>query len=326
MLKIEEKKLFSYKRTTKWLLLLFYFAIFYLILPVSLAVFIAYLSCPIMYFFNRFFKLPFWLAALLTEILLILSICLIFLLTFQSIITILPALKDNLTRITFLENYDSFFITFIQEKSLAAFDFLFSKITDIIQGILQYVIEFFVFIVALYFALFESRKSRSWFFIYTPPSYREEWKRYFTKGMQLFSYFLYVEFQLLIITFLLLSGGLALLGFEHAFSKAFIISLTDSLPFFGIGLFLFPMSVYFFILGDTFLSVIILLLYLFIQLTRQLAESMLWASTFHIRTVHTFFISAASILLFGFYGILLSPLLLFLAVRWKEKANVSNYL
>lgn len=324
-LKIEDAKFFSYKRPIKWLLFFLYLTIIYIILPVSLAIFVAYLAFPLVQVFHRVFKLPYWLSSILTEIILLLSICLVFLLTFQSMLGLLPGLKEKLSQVTFLANYDSVLISLVQEKSLEAFDVLLTVITQIVQSIFQYAIEFLIFIVALFFALFESRKSRTWFFVYVPASYRNEWKNYFSKGMQLFSYFLYVEFQLLALTFILLSCGLSLLGFEQAVSKALLISLADSLPFFGIGLFLIPMSIYFFIIGKTYLCVTILILYIFIQLTRQLVESMLWASTLHLRTVHTFFISAASILIFGFYGILLSPFFFFLAVRFKEKSAVLNY-
>lgn len=111
-----------------------------------------------------------------------------------------------------------------------------------------------------------------------------------------------------------------ILQFEQAIIKAFIVAFADVLPFFGIGVFLVPMSIYFYFNGNTFLCVAILLLYLFVQLTRQLADSMLWSNTLQLRTFHTFFISAASILLFGFYGILLSPIFLFLAVKLKENS------
>ena len=111
-----------------------------------------------------------------------------------------------------------------------------------------------------------------------------------------------------------------MLQFENPMNKAFLISFADVLPFFGIGLFLIPIAIYFFAIGDKFLSLALLFLYVFIQITRQLTESLLWASTFQLRTVHTFFISAASILLFGVYGILLSPFLLLIAVKVKQKS------
>lgn len=313
------------KRPLKWLLFLLYSTIFYLILPVSFAVFIAYLAHPLLQLLKKALRLPYWVAALLTEAIILVAISFLALITLHSISLIFPSINIELKNWRSIESYDSFFIQLLQQKSMAIFEYLLSTISQLLQQVFEYIIESFIFIVALFFALFESRKSRTWFFIYVPPAYREEWKGYFTKGMQLFSYFFFVEFQLIVLTFLLLAGGFSLLSFDYAVSKAFLISLADSLPFLGIGLFLIPISVYFFIVGEDYLGGALLLLYVFVQLTRQLAESMLWASTLHLRTVHTFFISAASILLFGLYGILLSPFLLFFAVHLKDKMNNTQY-
>ena len=138
--------------------------------------------------------------------------------------------------------------------------------------------------------------------------------------MQLLSYFVYVELQLFTITFILLCFGLSALQFDSAISKAFLIALADCLPFLGIGLFLVPAAIYFFFIGKTWLCAAIIILYIFIQVTRQLAESKLWAHTMQLRMIHTFFISAAAVLLFGIYGILLSPIFLVIAVKIKQSA------
>jgi len=203
---------------------------------------------------------------------------------------------------------------------MSIFDSIVVYTANLFQMFMKHVIEVFIFLVAYYFALIETRKSRYWFFQYVPKKYRNQWQAHFSKVMQLFHYFVYVEFQLFTITLLILCAGFMILQFEQAIIKAFIVAFADVLPFFGIGVFLVPMSIYFYFNGNTFLCVAILLLYLFVQLTRQLAESMLWSNTLQLRTFHTFFISAASILLFGFYGILLSPIFLFLAVKLKEKS------
>ena len=100
--------------------------------------------------------------------------------------------------------------------------------------------------------------------------------------------------------------------------KAFLIAFADSLPFLGIGIFLIPLSIYFFIVGQPVVGSLIIALYIFVQLIRQLTESMLWSHTFHLRMIHTFIISAASVLLFGLYGIILSPILLMLAIKAKQ--------
>ena len=99
---------------------------------------------------------------------------------------------------------------------------------------------------------------------------------------------------------------------------AFVIALADILPFLGIGLFLIPLAIYHFFVQNHFLALALVVLYIFVQITRQLTESMLWSHTLHIRMIHTFLISAGSVLIFGFYGILLSPIFLVIALKLKQ--------
>ncbi|WP_179965983.1 AI-2E family transporter [Lysinibacillus antri] len=311
---------FPYKSTIKFLILIVYFILLWLILPVSIAIFAAYFLYPVINFCHKRLKLPYVICAILISILIFITSYSFIYITIQSIISIYPEVKLQVQNLNILNTGNHILLETIFNKSLSYIDTAIMGLANILQDILGYVIELFIFIVAFYFSLFESKRNRYWFFVYVPKQYREEWKHYFIKGTSLFGYFLYVEFQLFIITFFLLSCGLALLGFEHPVNKSFLISLADALPFFGIGLFLIPIAIYFFAIGEKFLCSAIIILYIFIQLTRQIAESILWASTFHLRTVHTFFISAASILLFGVYGILLSPFLFLIAVKIKQKS------
>ncbi|RHW33504.1 AI-2E family transporter [Lysinibacillus yapensis] len=301
-------------------MLLLYFVILWLILPVSLGIFCAYFLYPLIHLCTKHLKMPFILSAILISAAIFFSAYTFFYITVQSVISIYPELKVQVENLDILNSGDHILLETIFNKSLSYVDSAIIGIANVLQDLLSYIIELFIFIVAFFFSIFESRKNRYWFFIYVPKQYREEWKGYYIKATSLFGYFIYVEFQLFIITFFLLSLGLAILHFEHPINKSFLISLADALPFFGIGLFLIPIAIYFFTIGEKFLCFALIVLYIFIQLTRQIAESLLWASTFHLRTVHTFFISAASILLFGFYGILLSPFLFLIAVKIKQKS------
>ncbi|MFJ7980766.1 AI-2E family transporter [Lysinibacillus xylanilyticus] len=313
-------KYFSYERTKSVLLIIFYLVILWFVLPVSLAIFLSFSTYPIMKFLHSYCRMTYWLAAIIVEALILACIFLLVIISINSIILVFPEIRDTLQNFPLFNEYESMFIQVLKEKSLSIFDSIFLYTANIFQVLMKHVIEVFIFLVAYYFALLETRKSRYWFFQYVPKKFRNEWQKHFSKIMQLFHYFLYVEFQLFTITLLILCAGFLILQFEQAIIKAFIVAFADVLPFFGIGVFLVPMSIYFYLKGNTFLCVSILLLYLFVQLTRQLAESMLWSNTLQLRTFHTFFISAASILLFGFYGILLSPIFLFLAVKLKDNA------
>ncbi|TQR33528.1 AI-2E family transporter [Lysinibacillus sphaericus] len=313
-------KYFSYEKTTSILFFIFYLVILWFVLPVSLAIFLSFSTYPIIKFLHSYCRITYWLAAIIVEALILACVFLLVIISINSIILVFPEIRNTLQNFPLFTEYESMFIQVLKEKSLSIFDSIFLYIANIFQLFMKHVIEVFIFLVAYYFALLETRKSRYWFFQYVPKKFRNEWQKHFSKIMQLFHYFLYVEFQLFTITLLILCAGFMILQFEQAIIKAFIVAFADVLPFFGIGVFLVPMSVYFYLKGNTFLCGAILLLYLFVQLTRQLAESMLWSNTLQLRTFHTFFISAASILLFGFYGILLSPIFLFLAVKLKDNA------
>lgn len=320
IVKMRNIKYFSYERTINVLLFIFYLLILWFVLPVSLAIFLSFTTYPIINFLHKYFKINYWIAAIIVEILILSCIVLLIVISINSIILIFPEIRDTLQNFPLFTEYESIFIQFLQEKSMSIFDSIVVYTANLFQIFMKHVIEVFIFLVAYYFALIETRKSRYWFFQYVPKKYRNQWQSHFSKVMQLFHYFVFVEFQLFTITLLILCAGFMIFQFEQAIIKAFIVAFADVLPFFGIGVFLVPMSIYFYFNGNTFLCCAILLLYLFVQLTRQLAESMLWSNTLQLRTFHTFFISAASILLFGFYGILLSPIFLFLAVKLKEKS------
>lgn len=306
------------KKTMKILILILYIFLTIIVSPLSIAIFCAYIVYPFVNFFNKNLKIPYALSVLFISLSFFYLIYLLIHLTVQGCILLLPILQDALLQIT--DQQPSNLLSTIFNDALSMVDKLVQYVFQLVQQLFQYFLELIIFVMAFYFALFESKRNRYWFFSYTPKLVREDWKRYFSKAMNLFTKFLFVEIRLFLLTFILLSLGFVLLKFEHAIIKAFFISVSDALPFFGIGFVLIPLAVYYFFTGNTIFGVAVIVLYIFIQTTRQLTESYLWASTFHLRTVHSFIISAASVLLFGFYGILLSPFFLFLAVKLKDKS------
>ncbi|WP_042474688.1 AI-2E family transporter [Bacillus ndiopicus] len=311
-------KFFTSENLIKYAVALGYIVILFLLLPISLALLCAYILYPIVHFFYKKIRLPIIISILLTTVLCFTIIYQVAAILFQSLLTLIPYFKMHLD--TFSEQYaDLLFFPLLLEKSFSFIDSIMMTLVSIAQHTFGYIFEFFIFLIVFYFSLFESRKNRLWFFIYVPKKYRTEWQHYFKRALHIFSYFLFVSLQLFIMTFVLLSIGFYLLGFENPISKALLISIADALPFFGIGLFLIPLTIYFFIIGQNWLAIALIALYLFIQLSRQLVESIVWASTFQLRMVHSFLISAASILLFGVYGILLSPFFLLIAVKISEK-------
>ncbi|MEK4230313.1 AI-2E family transporter [Solibacillus sp. FSL H8-0538] len=316
---MNKNSLFSSKSTIRFSVIIIYLIVILAILPISSAIFLAYLIFPIVNFCNTKLKIPYLIAICLVSFFIFSLFALLGFILFQSLVQILPSIQTNITSFSTTYISHPLFPVFI-EKLATILDTVVMFSASLAKNILNSIFELLIFIIAFYFALYESKKNRLWFFAFTPKSLRSVWQHYFTKSMQLLSYFINVGFQLFTLTFILLSCGLTALQFDAPISKAFLISLADALPFLGIGLFLIPAAVYFFFTDQLLLCVALLVLYIFIQVTRQLAESKLWAHTFQLRMVHTFFISAASILLFGIYGILLSPIFLVIAVKVKQSS------
>lgn len=300
----------------KWLPIVVIVILAWLIYPVTVAILIAYFSYPIVYSFQKVSRLPRWIAALFFEFALLAFIILVATLVVKELFEIVYPFRFHLEELLLYANKANW-QSVIEGLSMVS-ESLLKKITLFIQHLPEQFVETFVFLVALFFALQESLKSRTWFFIYIPSRTRKTLKPLFLSATDLFEKFTKVEIKLFLLTFLQLTIGFYAMQFSSPIGLAFLISFADFMPFVGTGVFLIPMAVYFILTKQTTLGVIILLLYAFILLSRQLFESFLWANTMHIRAVHVFFISACSLLLFGVPGILLSPFLLLAAVHFRQ--------
>lgn len=302
----------------KWVPVAVILILTWLIYPVTIAILLAYFLHPIVYRLHKATRLPRWITVLLFEITLLASLILGATMVVKELFELIYPLRFHLEELQLLLRTNRVNWQSVIDALSMVSESLLRRITLFIQHLPAQFIETFVFLVALFFALQESLKSRTWFFIYIPSNMRKTIKPLFLKATDLFEKFTKVEVLLFLMTFLQLCIGFYALKFSSPIGLAFLISFADALPFLGTGIILIPMAVFFVLTKQTTLGIIIILLYAFILLTRQLFESFLWANTMHIRAVHVFFISACSLLLFGVPGILLSPFLLLAAVYFRQ--------
>ena len=292
----------------------------FLCLPITLALLLSSIVYPIIKRTSQLFKLPYSLTILFYTVAGIGFV-------YFFIITLSASFQPLYTSVF---NSIKLFAENVQQDSIA--QLALQNIETVLQKVLQYVtsissqlvqslFDLFLFTFAFYFSLYECRKDRFWYFIYIPPPYRQKWKHHFESFVQLFSTFITIELRLMLITFIVISTSFYTLQFEQPFLKAFLIAFADLLPFIGIGLIFIPMSIFYFMQDDPTLTIILLLLYVCVLVIRQIAESYFWSAKIKIRTVHSFFISAGAILIFGVYGLLMIPVLFLLAVHFRKKFN-----
>ncbi len=285
--------------------------------PLALAVISGYLAAPAVRWLHSRLGLPPSAGALLTELFILAAIVSVALFAVRETIAIIPEIRSAFSVLDLRHPVAEEFLAYADTAIAAAGEKLLESSAGMIQTAFSRLFSFFIFLIGFYFALYESSRDRLWFTSLLPVRSRGKAKGMFREGGTLFGTFLSVELRLTFLTFLILAAGLAALGFPAPAGKAFLIALADSLPFLGIGIFLIPMAAYQFAAGHAVLGTAIAFLYAFILLTRQIAESHLWASTLQLRPAQAFFIAAASILVFGIPGMLLSPVLLFAAARLK---------
>lgn len=302
----------------KWIPAIVTGVMIYFVPPVAIAIILAYFSAPILLAVRSVTKLPLTIATLLVMSLLLFMTGAFTYVALHGIIDIVPIVQKHLTPFTKNTDIVGKMMTLLEEKVIQYGQALLEYAVTTIRTIFQQLFSLFIFLVAYFFALRESGKNKFWFLAYFPTSIRRPAKRMLTSAGKLIGTFIFVELRLIFFTFLILAIGFACLRFSSPIGIAFLISLVDSLPFFGVGLFLLPMALFFLHSGNLYVGIVLILLYILTLTTRQIAESYMYASTFQLKAIHTFFIMASSVYLFGLVGILLTPFLLFAATKVKQ--------
>ncbi|WP_342598594.1 AI-2E family transporter [Psychrobacillus sp. FSL H8-0483] len=318
-LQINKKEIVTY-----WVPIGIIILILFIAYPLSLAILCGYFLFPITNFFYNKIKMPIIFSVLLTEALILTGVLLFLFFIVQTLIDLIPLIHDHvvLLPIDQLQKHPIFLM--FEGEFQELLNKLLNNLLINLTHLPSYFFEVFLFSIGLFFSLTESTKDRLWFLVYFPKKSRSFFQRALIKASVVVNKFLSVGLKLFLLTFLLLSIGFIVLGLHNPIKYAFLISLVDSIPFLGTGLILIPLSVYFFLMDEQIVGTIILLLYLFVQLTRHIVDSMLWSASMQIKAVHVFFLSAAAILLFGFIGILFSPFIYLFANKWESLTKTST--
>lgn len=102
--------------------------------------------------------------------------------------------------------------------------------------------------------------------------------------------------------------GLTLIKFEYALLVGLIIALLDALPILGSGMILIPWSIIMLFNGNIYSAAILITVYLFCQVTRQLLETRLVGKSMGTKPLFTLISIYIGIQLFAGYGYFLGPI------------------
>ncbi|WP_301108469.1 AI-2E family transporter [Sporosarcina sp.] len=316
MITVDSKRLQTYTR--QWLPAVLIVLFVLIIPPIGFAVILAFLTAPLVTSLISLTRLPAFLATLIIMVTIGILLYAFVFFSINGFISIIWTIEDQLALVLEMINFKGLQFDVAAEQIIQSSHEAMENVLAFFQKLFQHIFSLFMFLLAYFFALRESALNRFWFLVYFPQKFRPAAKRIFSKASRLMGHFFSVQIRLFIITFLLMSAGFWLLGFESHFTKAFLVSLFDSIPFLGIGLVFLPMIAFMLYVDNVQLTIGLLILYILLLIVRQMTESYLWAHTFKLRTVHSFIITACAVYLFGLYGILFLPFFLFLALKVKE--------
>ncbi|WP_379160305.1 AI-2E family transporter [Paenibacillus sp. sgz5001063] len=139
----------------------------------------------------------------------------------------------------------------------------------------------------------------------------------------------YLKAQLILIsiTFAIVLIGLFILRSGNEITMALVCAVFDVLPLLGVSTILIPWIVYLFIVGNTTLAIGLLVLLAVVLIVRQLLEPKITGNSIGVSSAFlmlSFVILSSS--LFGFAGLILSPILLILLKELLQQGYLQRWI
>lgn len=146
------------------------------------------------------------------------------------------------------------------------------------------------------------------------------------KGYTLTAIYKYFRGVLIIssIIYLVQLTGLLILGIDYAFLLAFIIAFFDMLPLIGAGLFLIPWGLYQLITGNLFWGIGLLALWLATSTIRQLIEPKIMSKSLGLYPIVTLLAIYIGLRTLGFLGVVLFPIII-LVLIYLQRAGAIKF-
>ena len=129
---------------------------------------------------------------------------------------------------------------------------------------------------------------------------------------------------LMSITFVIMLAGFLILRVKNALFLALIISLLDILPLIGVGTVLVPWSVFQLLFGSPVVGVGLIVLLIVHEITRQFAEPRIVGKSLGLHPIVSLILLYVGYSIFGFLGLLITPVAGILAGLLINKNDTSK--
>lgn len=207
------------------------------------------------------------------------------------------------------ETFKNTLLSVLKESS----NWLLSGATIALRETTDFVVSLILIVITMFFFFVDGKKMLSGLMRLSPLP-----NKY---NLELFRKFQKVSYTTFISTFVAAIGqgvvgaiGFAIVGFP-AFLAGVIIALLSLLPYIGAAIFYVPMGLYYILVGDIWQGVFILLWGTFVVSTiDNVIRTYMIRDEVEINPIFILFSILGGVLIFGFWGVILGPLIVALAV------------
>lgn len=209
----------------------------------------------------------------------------------------------------------------VQSLLLNLSQYAFSFATNQIPNLF---IFFLFFIVAVFLFSFSLEKMKNGFLSIFEEGSRSKVET--VLGNLRGSIFGFVRAQIIFstMTYVLTLVGLFIIGIEHAFAIAFLVTLVDLLPILGVGSFLVPWAIYHAFIGNWFIAIGLVVLFLVITVIRRIIEPKVLGDAVGISALAALISLYVGFELVGVIGLFMGPVvvLVFQAMQKEGLLNI----
>lgn len=194
----------------------------------------------------------------------------------------------------------------------------YDKILELASDLPSFLVSFLVFLIALFLFMLDLPNVKQFIFKHftdqTATRVRFMKNQLKTVILGFFKAQLFVSIIIFIVAFL----GLLLIVPKYAFVMALIIWIIDLIPILGSIIILAPWATYAFIIGDTALGTKLAILAIVLLIIRRTVEPKVMGSQIGLSPLPTLIAMFVGLKLFGFFGLLIGPLLVIMYTTAKE--------
>lgn len=134
------------------------------------------------------------------------------------------------------------------------------------------------------------------------------------------------QIKLVSLTFGIVFISLLILGVKNAFTLALICGIVDVLPLLGVSAFFIPWITYSFIVGDTVFAIWLTAILALVLIVRQILEPKITGESLGVSAFTMLSAMIISLSLFGFMGVILSPVIIILVKALYDQGYLQSWI